>query len=78
MKCPGPGTRSWKPEDIFSVPCPACNKPVEFFKDENCRRCPSCGYWSRNPRLDLDCPENCPYAEQCLGEVTSSLPNEDT
>lgn len=77
MKCPGPGTRFWKSEDIFSVPCTACNKPVEFFKDDSCRRCPHCGYRFRNPRLELDCAVECPYADHCLGQVTSSFQNED-
>ncbi len=67
MKCPGPGTRFWKSGDIFSVPCAGCSKPVEFFKDENCRRCPHCGYRFRNPRLDFDCAVECPYADHCLG-----------
>ena len=66
MKCPGQDTRYWKPGDIFDWPCPACGKPVEFFKDESSRRCASCGYRVGNPRLDLGCAEWCPYGEKCL------------
>jgi hypothetical protein len=69
MKCPGQDTRFWKPEDIFNVPCPACNKPVEFFKDDSSRKCSNCGYRFKNPRLDLGCAEYCPYGDQCLAEI---------
>jgi endogenous inhibitor of DNA gyrase (YacG/DUF329 family) len=77
MKCPGQDTRYWKPEDIFNVPCPACGKPVEFFKDDSSRKCPTCGYRFRNPRLDLGCAEWCPYAEQCLGEMAKASRDKD-
>ena len=76
MKCPGQDMRFWKPDDIFNVPCPACNSPVEFFKDDSSRRCRKCGYKFRNPKLDLGCAEYCPYAKQCLGESAGLVAEE--
>ncbi len=69
MKCPGQDTRYWKPGDIFEAPCPVCNKPVEFFKDEGTRRCASCGYKFKNPKIDLSCAQWCPQAAQCLADL---------
>jgi len=69
MRCPGQDTRYWKPGDIFEVPCPVCNKPVEFFKDEGARRCPSCGFKFKNPKIDLACAEWCPQASACLAGI---------
>lgn len=69
MRCPGQDTRYWKPGDIFEVPCPVCGKPVEFFRDEGARRCPSCGFKFKNPKIDLACAEWCPQAEQCLAGI---------
>ena len=73
MKCPGQNTRFWTPDDVVDLLCPACDSPVEFFKDDLSRPCPSCGYLFRNPNFDLGCAEYCRYAEQCLG----SLPAEE-
>ena len=73
MKCPGQNTRYWKPDDVVDLLCPACDSPVEFFKDDLSRPCPSCGYRFRNPDFDLGCAEYCRYAEKCLG----SLPPEE-
>jgi len=66
MRCPGQDTRSWKPGDIFEVPCPGCGSMVEFYKDEAVRRCSSCGRRLPNPRIDLGCLEWCRFADQCL------------
>jgi hypothetical protein len=66
MRCPGSDTRNWKPGDIFEVPCPVCDQPVEFFRDDVRRRCPACNYQFRNPRLNLSCAQWCPQAKQCL------------
>ncbi len=66
VKCPGQDQRFWKPEDIFDVSCPSCNKPVEFFKDEPKLKCRNCGQAVVNPKIDLGCAEWCQYAEQCL------------
>jgi len=67
VRCPGQDQRFWKPEDIFEVCCPDCNRAVEFFKDEPALRCPGCSRTVVNPRLDLSCAEWCQHAEQCLG-----------
>ncbi len=65
--CPGQDMQFWKPGDVFEVECPACGAEVEFFKDDAARRCSSCGYRMKNPRLDMGCAEYCPYAKDCLG-----------
>jgi len=74
LRCPGQDKRFWKADDIFDVPCPACETRVEFFKDDSMRKCPHCGYLFRNPRLDLGCAEWCPYADQCLAVTGEGLP----
>ena len=66
VRCPGQDQRFWKPEDIFDVNCPGCNKPVEFFKDEPKLKCRNCGQVVVNLKIDLGCAEWCQYAEQCL------------
>jgi hypothetical protein len=67
MRCPGQDTQFWKP-------CPACKKPVEFFKDDVDRWCPHCKCKFRNPRLALGCAEWCPAAATCIGtEKTNAL-----
>jgi HD superfamily phosphodiesterase len=70
MKCPGQDLRYWKPGDIFDVPCPQCEKKIEFFKDDVRRRCTSCGAQVTNPKIDFGCSQWCAYAEQCLGNLT--------
>ncbi len=66
VRCPGQDQRFWKPEDIFDVNCPGCNKAVEFFKDEPKLKCRNCRQVVVNPKIDLGCAEWCQYAEQCL------------
>jgi hypothetical protein len=73
MKCPGQDSRYWKPDAIFSVPCPGCDKPVEFFRDEATRRCKNCGHKMVNPRMDFGCAAYCKFAEQCLGALPPEL-----
>ncbi len=73
MRCPGQDSRYWKPGAIFEVPCPVCDNPVEFFKDESIRRCKKCGHKLVNPRMDFGCAAYCKFAEQCLGELTPEL-----
>jgi HD superfamily phosphodiesterase/DNA-directed RNA polymerase subunit RPC12/RpoP len=68
-KCPGQDTRFWKPNDVYTVECPKCGKPVEFFKDDIRRRCKKCGHMFINPRLDLGCARWCQYADQCVGAI---------
>ena len=72
LRCPGQDTRYWKPEDIFEVPCMACGKPIEFFKNDLKRPCPHCGRPNLNPKNDLACAAWCPAAKECLDEVGRS------
>ncbi len=68
ITCPGQNTMFWKPDDIFDVRCPNCDRPVEFWKDDSKRTC-ECGHRFLNPKRDLGCLEYCKYAEQCMPEM---------
>jgi Zn ribbon nucleic-acid-binding protein len=68
-KCPGQDTQFWGPDDIYSVECPKCGNPVEFFKDDIRRRCKQCGHMFLNPKLNLGCARWCQYADQCVGDM---------
>ena len=68
-RCPGQDTQFWGPGDIYSVDCPKCGKPVEFFKDDIRRCCHKCGHLFLNPKLDLGCLKWCQYAKQCIGTM---------
>lgn len=63
--CPGRDRSSWTPDDIFEVPCSSCGAPVEFFKDDARRYCPSCGVCAPNPRHDVGCAAWCAAADKC-------------
>ena len=65
-RCPGQDMRYWKPEDIFTAPCPFCQGEIEFWKDEPLRVCPSCRKEVRNPKQDFGCADWCKHAEECL------------
>ena len=70
--CPGQNTLFWKPEDIFETPCPVCDYPVEFFKDDVSRKCPKCGFTLTQPKPPEQCPE---CKETCeFKNVTCYLP----
>jgi hypothetical protein len=73
MKCPGQDTRYWKPEAIFEARCPKCGETLEFFRDDTARTCRRCGHKLLNPKLDFSCASYCPFAEQCLGSLSSEL-----
>jgi HD superfamily phosphodiesterase len=73
MKCPGQDTKYWKADAIFEVPCPKCDSPVEFFKDDTSRKCGKCGHRFPNPNMDFGCAAYCQYAEQCLGTLPEEL-----
>jgi HD superfamily phosphohydrolase YqeK/DNA-directed RNA polymerase subunit RPC12/RpoP len=73
MKCPGQDTRNWKPGAIFETKCPQCGTDVEFFQDDATRKCGHCGYKFVNPKVDFGCAAYCPYAEQCLGDLSPDL-----
>ncbi len=66
-KCPGQDSRFWKPDDIFEVACGHCGHPVEFFKNDGTRRCPSCGGRVVNPKISIGCALWCKQAKECLG-----------
>ena len=68
ISCPGQNTMFWKPDDIYDVRCPNCDRPVEFWKDDSKRTC-DCGHRFLNPKRDLGCLEYCRYAEQCMPEM---------
>jgi hypothetical protein len=68
-KCPGQDTQFWGPDAIYSVECPQCGNPVEFFKDDIRRRCPGCGHMFLNPKLNLGCARWCQFADQCVGAM---------
>lgn len=73
MKCPGQDTKYWKADAIFEVPCPKCDAPIEFFKDDTSRKCDKCDHRFPNPNMDFGCAAYCPYAEQCLGTLPEEL-----
>ncbi|MBI5014341.1 MAG: hypothetical protein HZB55_02470 [Deltaproteobacteria bacterium] len=66
-KCPGQDSQQWGFDAIFDVPCPKCQAPLEFFKDEVKHRCKSCGEVVFNERMDLGCAKWCPSAATCVG-----------
>ncbi len=76
MKCPGQDSRYWKPGAIFEVKCPNCGELIEFFKDDTRRKCPGCGQEVPNPEMDFGCAAYCPYAEQCLGGLGTTIGGE--
>ncbi len=73
MKCPGQDTQFWDASAIFEVPCPKCDQPVEFFKDDTTRKCGHCGHRFVNPKMDFGCAAYCNFAEQCLGDLPPEL-----
>lgn len=75
LKCPGQDRYYWKPDDIFEVPCPVCDRPVEFLKTDPRRTCDNCGYTFNNPRMELGCARWCAYAKECLGFVPWKRPD---
>ncbi len=73
MKCPGQDSRYWRPSSIFETECPACHKPVEFFKDDPTRKCEHCGNKFVNPHMDFGCAAYCKFADQCIGDLPPEL-----
>ncbi len=69
MKCPGQDSRYWKSDAIFETTCPQCKKPVEFFRDDPTRKCPSCGHRFANPQMNFGCAAYCKFADQCIGSL---------
>jgi hypothetical protein len=52
MKCPGRERGDSRPNAVFEAACPACGASVEFFADDESRKCFKCGHRFGNPRLD--------------------------
>ena len=42
-KCPRQDPNNLKIADVFEIACPGCGEKMEFFKDEQQRKCPQCG-----------------------------------
>ena len=49
-KCPRQEQRLWNPNDEFEIECQGCGLSIEFFKDEEKRKCRKCGRMVTNPR----------------------------
>ena len=49
-KCPKQEHRSWTPEDVCEVQCSGCGKAMEFFREEEKRKCRQCGRIVINPK----------------------------
>jgi hypothetical protein len=77
-RCPGQDRRSWRPGDIFDVPCGSCGAPVELFKDDVRRRCRQCDAVVTNPRIAQGCAQWCDHAEECLGHAIAHEPDSET
>lgn len=69
MKCPGQERSYWTGAPTFDIPCPKCGASIEMFRDENGRRCPSCGHRFPNPKAALGCAQWCAQARECIGYV---------
>ncbi len=48
-KCPRQEQRAWTPDDTVEVKCSGCGQTMEFFKDEQSRKCRQCGQKVVNP-----------------------------
>jgi ribosomal protein S27E len=72
MRCPGQDTRYWKTGDIFTIECPSCGEELEFFKDDQTRKCSECGERFFNPKMDLGCIEYCKFADKCIEKFRNS------
>jgi Fe-S-cluster-containing dehydrogenase component len=62
-KCPGRDGRLLTASDVT---CPNCGVEVEFFSDEQRRKCPSCGERVARDAVPA-CAAWCASASSCLG-----------
>lgn len=62
-KCPGSDGRGIT---AVEVECPSCGALVEFFSDEQRRKCPDCGERVARQATPA-CASWCPSAMSCLG-----------
>jgi hypothetical protein len=65
MICPGQNTAWWTKDDIFEIECPNCKTSIEFFKDDQTRKCSKCRHKFYNPKLDMGCAEYCKFVDKC-------------
>ncbi len=49
-KCPRQEQRSRSPDNEFEIECPGCGQSLEFFQDEQKRKCRNCGQMVMNPK----------------------------
>ena len=49
-KCPRQEQRSWAVDECIEVVCPGCSQTMEFFKDEESRKCRKCDRKVMNPK----------------------------
>jgi len=49
-RCPREEEKFLKPQGIFEVECSGCGQAVEFFEDDQKRKCGTCGAILVNPR----------------------------
>jgi predicted RNA-binding Zn-ribbon protein involved in translation (DUF1610 family) len=61
--------RHFTPADVRDHPCPTCDAPIEFWKDDVKRSCPVCGQTLFNPSIGSTCLAWCAKAEECLGNM---------
>ena len=72
-KCPGQDTRFKKISDVvYYIPCTHCGEEVEFWHDDNKRKCLDCGE-TVQPDLETlmryhNCASTCRMANDCLGD----------
>ena len=50
-RCPREEEKLLKPEGIYEVECSGCGEAVEFFQDDQTKKCHRCGLVLANPRL---------------------------
>ncbi len=74
--CPGQNQQYWRPEDIFEIPCPTCGTPIEFWKDDPLRSCPSCKTQVHNIRISMGCAKWCKHSTECLKTLGGTLPHD--
>ena len=53
-KCPKEEQRGWTPGDYYDVDCPGCGQTMEFYKEEEKRKCSKCGQMVVNPKYNQE------------------------
>ena len=51
--CPKQEENFLKPDGIFEIDCSACGEAVEFFADDENKKCHRCGVVLANPRQQV-------------------------